>query len=108
MPDVFGKVSAERYQQLVESGRELVKSPSKCQFPLGDIALEIEPMGPSGGSRPHDAARVDAALEAFAEAIGLSMRTVETYRWVSSRWPARRRVPGGQLHGSQDAGVDTQ
>lgn len=82
MPDVFGKVSAERYQQLVEVGRELVASSSTNQFPLEDIALEIEPMGPSGGSRPHDVARVEVALEAFVEAIGLSMRTVETSNWM--------------------------
>lgn len=92
--ELVGKVSAQRYRELVDVGRELAKSLSTSQFPLGDVALEIEPMGPSGGSRPHDKASVMVALEMFAADIGVALRTVETYRWVSSRWPERRRVPG--------------
>lgn len=92
--ELVGRVSAERYRELVNVGRELAASLSTNQFPLGDVALEIEPMGPSGGSRPHDKASVMVALEMFAADIGVALRTVETYRWVSSRWPARRRVPG--------------
>ena len=93
MSESIGRVSAERYRELVDVGRELAKSLSTSQFSLGDVALEIEPMGPSGGSRPHDKASVMVALEMFAAEIGVALRTVETYRWVSSRWPARRRVP---------------
>lgn len=93
MSELVGKVTAQRYQELVELGRQLAKSLSTSQFQLGDVALEIEPMGPAGGSRPHNAARVMTALEMFAQDIGVRLRTVETYRWVSSRWPARRRVP---------------
>lgn len=93
MSDLVGKVTAERYQELVQAGRELVGSPSTCQFQLGDLALEIEPMGPRGGSRPHDAGSAEATLVMFAQDIGVSARSLETYRWVSSRWPVHRRVP---------------
>lgn len=87
----IGSVSTERYRQLVDRGRQLVGVLTGCQFALGDLALEIEPMRSWGGSVPGSA--VIATLELFAEEIGVPYKTVDTYRWVSSRWPAERRDP---------------
>lgn len=94
MSELVGKVTAECYQELVQIGRKLAKSLSTSQFLLGDVALEIEPMGPAGGSRPHDAAGVTAALEVFAEDIGVPLRTVETYRWSVRAGRLRAGYPG--------------
>lgn len=87
-----GSVSCERYRQLVDRGRELVGVLSGCQFALGDLALEIEPMRSWGGSMPGSTAI--ATLVLFAEEIGVPYKTVDTYRWVASRWPVARRDPG--------------
>lgn len=87
----IGSVSTERYRQLVDRGRQLVGVLTGCQFALGDLALEIEPMRSWGGSVP--GSTVIATLELFAEEIGVPYKTVDTYRWVSSRWPAERRDP---------------
>jgi hypothetical protein len=86
-----GAVSTDRYRQLVDRGRELVGVLSGCQFALGDLALEIEPMRSWGGSVP--GSTVIATLELFAEEIGVPYKTIDTYRWVSSRWPVGRRDP---------------
>lgn len=91
--DMVGKISPERYQELVEHGRELAKSPAGNQFQLGDIVLEILPMGPAGGAPAQGAVRIEATLAVVADAIGLPLRTAETYRWVCSRWPQRCRAP---------------
>lgn len=87
----IGSVSTERYRQLVDRGRQLVGVLTGCQFALGDLALEIEPMRSWGGSVP--GSTVIATLELFAEEIGVPYKTVDTYRWVSSRWPVERRDP---------------
>jgi hypothetical protein len=93
--EMVGKVSQERYDQAVAEGRELVAAMARCQWRLGDLAAEIEPMRPHGGSSPEagEGFGVHESLARFAEDIGLSYATVRTYRWVSSRWPVEHRDP---------------
>lgn len=93
--EMVGSVSEERYQELVTVARDLVDQESRIQFTLGDLALEIEPMRARGGRsslEPNDF--VSVALERFADDIVVSLNTIRSYRWVSSRWPSTRRVAG--------------
>ncbi|MEV0900054.1 hypothetical protein [Actinoplanes sp. NPDC049802] len=53
MPATIGQVTQQRYDELVAQARDLVREHGRIQFMLGDNALEIEPMGPHGGSQPH-------------------------------------------------------
>lgn len=91
-----GNVSQRRYEQLVTQGRDLVEQQTRCQFAIGDAALEIEPLRPLGGAHPDPNAElltVGQALELFAEDIGIPVSTLESYRWVSARWPTAHRQP---------------
>ncbi|MER7772369.1 DUF6192 family protein [Kitasatospora sp. NPDC096140] len=90
-----GAVSLERYDELVAEGRDLVEQMGRCQFRIGDMALEIEPMRPVGGGEHgvDEVFTVTGSLKRFAEDIGLSFHTVKTYRWTASRRPAERRQP---------------
>jgi hypothetical protein len=94
MADMVGQVSAERYAQVVERGRDLVGTITSCQFELGDLALEIEPMGPWGGSIPGSGEQVGASLAMFAADLSIPVATVERYRWTASRWPRDHRAAG--------------
>ncbi|MFH9967812.1 hypothetical protein ACH4PR_41725 [Streptomyces mirabilis] len=46
----IGHVTRERDEQIITGDRELVGQMQRIQFPIGDQALEIEPMQPVGGS----------------------------------------------------------
>lgn len=95
MSTMVGSVSKRRYNQIVKEGRKLVAEQTRIQWEIGDLALEIEPMGDHGGAHSADAAfSVTAAIAMFAEDIGLAAKTVETYRWVSSRWEPEERFDG--------------
>ncbi|MFJ2191899.1 DUF6192 family protein [Kitasatospora sp. NPDC087861] len=97
MSELVGAVSLQRYDELVAEGRDLVEQMRRCQFRIGDIALEIAPMRQVGGHNPslvEGLSTVTSALERFAADIGLTYKTVETYRWTSSRWPAGHRQVG--------------
>lgn len=80
--------------------RELVREHGRIQFKLGDNALEIEPMGPHGGSQPHQVPGlgVTEALRMFAEDIVVSPNTMKDWRWVASRWPAKQRRDDVPFH----------
>lgn len=94
MVDVVGCVSAIRYEQIVEAATELVEGQTRAQFQIGDWALEIEPIQLRGGHHSVSAlAPTGAVLHRFAETIGVPFKTLETYRYVSSRWPRDTRVP---------------
>ncbi|NKS56344.1 hypothetical protein GS504_01780 [Rhodococcus hoagii] len=96
-----GNVSRRRYEQLVDQGRDLVEQQTRCQFALGDAALEIEPLHPHGGAHLGPDAElltVSQALELFADDIGAPYCTIRTYRWVSARWPAAQRQPTVSHH----------
>jgi hypothetical protein len=97
MPIKIGNVTKRRYDQLVAEGRGLVEQQSRCQFALGDRALEIEPIRPRGGAHPgpdEELVSVGDAIRIYAEDIGMPVSTLTGYRWVSSRWPNDRRAAG--------------
>lgn len=91
--EMVGSVTRERYDELVAQGRELVELASRAQFKLGDTALEIAPLH-SGGKYADPGFQVEVSLAGYASDIGLSVRTLLTYRYVASRWPAAKRVAG--------------
>ncbi len=59
-----------KYQESVKRGREAARS----QWTLGDLALDLEPK------------YGEATLERYAEDIGVEFKTLEDYRYVSSRF----------------------
>lgn len=97
MSEWIGNVTRRRYEQLVVQARELVAQVARAQFALGDMALEIEPMRPVGGSMPNgseDLFTVEESLALFAADVGVARSTVEDWRWTASRWPKDRRQEG--------------
>jgi hypothetical protein len=92
MADMVGSVTLERYQELVAAGRELVEMFSRCQFRLGDLALEVEPLRSRGGSAPAGRVSVEESLGMFAADLDVPLDTVKQYRWVAARWPKDKRV----------------
>ncbi|WP_211275661.1 hypothetical protein, partial [Actinoplanes rectilineatus] len=87
MVATIGQVSQQRYDELVTQSRDLIRERDRIQFTVGDYALEIEPIGPRGGSRPHDALGLGVvdSLRTFAEDIGVAPATLEVWRYVASR-----------------------
>lgn len=97
MPTRIGNVTKGRYAQLVAEGRDLVEQQSRCQFALGDRALEIEPMRSRGGTHSgpnEEPLSVSDGIAMYAEDIGVTSTTLMDYRWVASRWPKGQRVSG--------------
>jgi len=94
---MVGQVTAARYEQLVAQGRELVELASRCQWKLGDFALEVEPLRPVGGAHPgvgEEIGSVDESLARFADDLALAPSTVKKYRYAAARWPAGHRAKG--------------
>jgi hypothetical protein len=83
------------WADLVIEGLALAAAHSRDQWLLGDLALEVEPMGEHGGS-PRGA--LDR-LERFAEEIDVSIASLKSYRDVADRWPPETR----RLHSSWSA-----
>ncbi|MGW9210989.1 DUF6192 family protein [Embleya sp. NPDC055664] len=97
MSERVGHVSGERFEELLRLGRELVDRVARSQMELGDMALEIEPLGPWGGGQAapdEEVYTVESAVGMFAEGLGLATSTVLRYRWTASRWPVEHRLPG--------------
>jgi hypothetical protein len=94
--EMVGKVTRSRYDELVAESLDLVEEDTRCQFGLGDAALELEPIRGHGGHLPLDEGDqgVEESLRLFAEGIGLSFHTVRTHRWVAAQWPAEHRRTG--------------
>lgn len=80
--------SIRTWEELIAEGRTLVKDLNQRRWELGDLALEIAPMG---ASHAHNDAEVKLAR--FATEIGLELRPVEQYRQVAMAWPQSTRVP---------------
>ncbi|MEV1069674.1 DUF6192 family protein [Streptomyces sp. NPDC050263] len=74
----------------------MVEEDARCQFGLGDAALELEPLRGHGGHLPLDEGDqgVEESMRLFADEIGLSFYTVRTHRWVAAQWPSERRQTG--------------
>ncbi|MFJ2407203.1 DUF6192 family protein [Streptomyces xanthochromogenes] len=94
MAERIGNVTRSRYEEIVAESRHLIVQIGPAQFALGDLALEIEPMRPVGGSMPNgtdDLFTVEESLAFFADDIGVAPATVKDWRWVASRWPKDKR-----------------
>ena len=95
MPTMVGNVSERHYKTLVREGRTLVEQQAHAQFGLGDLALKVAPMQPRGGEHSAEPLMsVGYGLARFSEDLGMPVKTLDTYRWVSSRWPKSERVKG--------------
>lgn len=96
MPTTIGNVTKRRYNQLVREGRDLVEQQSRCQWKLGEAALEIEPLRTHGGTSGEgsELLTVSEALHLFAEDIGVNYSSLKHWRWVAARWPEEYRVAG--------------
>ncbi|GHE75746.1 hypothetical protein GCM10018785_50100 [Streptomyces longispororuber] len=95
--DRVGNVTRQRYVQLVVQAKELIAQVARAQFSLGDMALEIEPMRPVGGSVPtgtDDLFTVAESLQLFADDIGVERSTVEDWRYTANRWLTGKRKEG--------------
>lgn len=79
---------AEKWNNLVHRGREIVDTQGATQFAVGDIALEIAPQPPPGKRLP---AATYNLLGIYAEEVGLERERLEEYRLVSAAWPEERR-----------------
>ena len=82
------EIGSPRWAELVARGKRDVAREREARFDLGDIALEIAPMGESHAN--NDA---EAKLRVFAEEIGVSYDALEQYRKVAHAWPEGTRVP---------------
>ncbi|MFI6742250.1 DUF6192 family protein [Nonomuraea sp. NPDC050451] len=97
MTTMIGKVTQERYEQLVADGLEQLAVQGRTQLQLGDHALEIEPMNPRGGSHAglgEESFGVRQSLAQYAEDLDMPLTTLLDNRWVASRWPKERRQHG--------------
>lgn len=72
----------------VAEGRRLVEQLQQDKWRLGDLALEVAPMG--DGHARNGASDV---LDDYADAIGLEAGTLRQYRTVANAWPDGTRVP---------------
>lgn len=77
------------WQELVTRGRRLVTSETTAQFALGDLALEMVPVPPSG-KRP--LAKDYRLLANYADEIGLEAERFDEYRRISAAWPKAKRA----------------
>ncbi|MEU7222255.1 DUF6192 family protein [Streptomyces chrestomyceticus] len=94
---MVGKVTQERYDELVAESKLLVETERDTHFKLGDNALEIEPLQPRGGARPAPGEEVQESLGRFADDIGVATSTVIQYRYTAAHWPPEHRVKGVSL-----------
>lgn len=85
-----------QWAKLVARGRKLASELSVRQWALGDLALEVQPVGPHGGA----ASGVQERLAQFADEIDVDQKTLSELRWVASRWPvdSRRRESSWSAH----------
>lgn len=86
------------WRELVERGIVASRQLSGAQWTLGDLALEVEPMG-------EDHARTGAygRLERYAELIDVAMPSLLGYRKVAAAWPVGTRVPTASWTVHRDA-----
>lgn len=94
MSATIGHVTQERYDELVAECRDLMREHGRIQFRIGDLALEIEPIRPVGGSHPprtEENLSLSEALTMFSDDVGAPLNSLLKWRWVSSRWPKEHR-----------------
>lgn len=76
-------------QKQVDRGLKLVGNLTKNKFALGDLALEVAPN--VNNSMEWNTSPAKKELEDFAEAIGLSFRSLLEYRTVAATFPPTKR-----------------
>lgn len=81
-------MSERSWTELVKAGREAAQKFSSASFVLGDLALEVEPMG-DRGVRTGSLER----LEQFADEIGVGYGILIACRSVAACWPPEQREP---------------
>lgn len=86
----IGHVTERRYQELVARALELMETITSCQFAIGDMAVQIEPVHQAGDSP----SGVYEALRQFADDIAVEFETLLDWRYVANAWPKPRRVKG--------------
>lgn len=94
MSAMVGRVTRERYDELVADGLKQIALEGQTQFRLGDYALEIEPMRAhhSGQADPGEGRMsVRDSLARYAEDLDIPVNTLVDQRWVASRWPKQHR-----------------
>lgn len=90
---------SDRWRELIEMGRDAVaraeESISERNWRLGDAALEIAPIG---DGRVNNGAL--AALETYANEIGVTAESLRSYRALAAQWPHDTRVScaGWKVH----------
>ncbi|MET9360098.1 DUF6192 family protein [Streptomyces sp. NPDC006632] len=73
-----------RYFELVGQGTELVNRARAIQFELGDLALDVEPLGEGRVQEP-------SLLGELAKAVGMRPASLARYRRVAAAWPQDKR-----------------
>jgi antitoxin component of MazEF toxin-antitoxin module len=93
MSEGIGRISQERYEQILAGDREGIGQMVDIKFTIGDHALEIEPVRPRGGSRSVDDCEpgVAESPQIYADDLGIALSTIIGYRSTANRWPAERR-----------------
>jgi hypothetical protein len=77
----------DEWADFVAEGRALVEQQTLIQFKVGDITLARIPIGQ--GNRG-----VETFLHRYADEIGLTFESLETYRYVANAWPEQHRCAG--------------
>ena len=81
-----GTAEPEKWSAWVAKGRCLVKGLHSHQWQLGDLALQVQPMGQRGVSNG-----LLERIVPFAEAIGLESSTLGAFRLAAAKWPPNTR-----------------
>src|SRR5436309_212331 len=76
------------WTELVSEGKRLVSKEGEIRWALGDIALEIAPLG---ADNTHNGAT--QKLVEYAAAIDFEFEALDSYRKMAAKWPAGTRVP---------------
>lgn len=75
------------WTKLVAAGKVAARQEGDAKWVLGDLALEVAPMG---SGQAHNGST--ETLERYAEEIGVEFDALRQYRFVSDAWPHGTRV----------------
>ncbi|MEU0036380.1 hypothetical protein [Streptomyces sp. NPDC006333] len=84
---MVGKVTLERYAQLVAESKRWSRPYATRISKLGDNALKIEPLQSKGGASAalgEDVQSVEETLRRFADDVGVSKGSVMGYRFTAA------------------------
>ncbi|MFI1035935.1 hypothetical protein [Streptomyces sp. NPDC020951] len=92
----IGRVTRERFDEIVAELRAEVREDHRIQFVVGDRALEVEPMRRRGGSMPNgddDLFTVSESLHLLSEETGILYSTIERHRWTAFEFVTSKVEP---------------